>query len=177
MILADSKSKFTNPCDSPVKSPDISPVTTKMFRLFFIRHLYLFHCEQVFLKPKILPYSSIVTHPGFFPSPFGKFSQIREKGNVLRIKTHCAKTKSKNFLTADARRLTQMGNGINAEALRRQRNAKREGGARHEFHEGAIIWQNVGVNWTAAGQRLYGNGTKLWTDSFTGYVAGHAMAA
>ena len=72
-----------------------------------------------------------------------------------------AKTKNKDFLTADARRLTQMGKGINAEALRRQRNAKREGGARHEFHEGALIWQNVGVNWTAAGRRLYGNSTKL----------------
>ena len=59
-----------------------------------------------------------------------------------------------------------MGREFNAETLRRRRKAKRKGERRHEFHEGARIWQNVGVNWTAAGRRLYGNSTKLWTDSF-----------
>ena len=65
-----------------------------------------------------------------------------------------------------------MGKGNNAEALRRRRNAKRKGGAGHEFHERARI-RKIGA---VTGQRLtdgfmeiaqnYGL-TPSWTDSFT----------
>ena len=77
-----------------------------------------------------------------------------------------AEGQNKEFLTTNGHQLTRMGREFNAETRRGRRNAKRKGGARHAFHEGSLIWQNVGVNWTAAGRRLYGNSTKLWTDSF-----------
>ena len=64
-----------------------------------------------------------------------------------------------------------MGKGINAEARSRRRNAKRKGGAGHEFHERARI-RKIGA---VTGQRLtdgfmeiaqnYGL-TPSWTDSF-----------
>ena len=96
----------------------------------------------------------------------GKFFQIGEKGNVLTIKTHYGEDQKQRFFNRRCTRMDADGEGINAEALRRRRNAKRKGGARHAFHEGSLIWQNVGFNRTAAGRRLYGNSTKLWTDSF-----------
>ena len=101
--------------------------------------------ETDFRKP-----ASILGGNGVGRKTRGKFFQIGEKGNVLTIKTHYGEDQNKDFLTADARGWTQMGNGINAEARSRRRNAKRKGGAGHAFHERARI-RKIGA---VTGQRL-----------------------